>query len=270
MSESVEIDPATNRPSIKPDYFKRSLEIAKMPNAPDGLARTLIDWGEHQQNLKDTAIRSDPVVKQDFTERMFSSDHPVTEIDLMRAQINGKLSKDDFASMSHMVKTLEESPMKGPIWKDTMDAVKSELVLNIPGLQGKDIVGIGNYAKFAQAFIPQYQAAVRAGTLPPNALDVKDPESMISKAMAPFKRSQADRLRDYTTAAGGINFGGDVPEPKPAGGGRMVSGVPVPPALGGVAALQYNPSKQLWRDTASGKVYDRAGKEVVPALPEGR
>jgi len=57
---------------IHPDYFKRALDIAKMPNAPDGLARTLIDWGESQQN-KDEKIRSDPGVKQDFIDRMFDT-----------------------------------------------------------------------------------------------------------------------------------------------------------------------------------------------------
>jgi len=74
----------------------------------------------------------------------------------------------------------------------------------VPGLPGKDSVGISNYSTFMQTFVPQYLAKQRAGTLPPNALDVKDPNSMISQAMAPFKRTQAQRMQDYVGAAGGI------------------------------------------------------------------
>jgi hypothetical protein len=216
FSDNVTIDPSTNRPIIKPEFFTQALDIAKKyPDAPNSgtVAKTLLDWGEHQQNLKDSAIRSDPTVKQDFVDRMFTTDNPTSEIELMRAQVKGQLSKDDFTSMHQMVKTLQESPLKGPVWKDTMDAVKSDLIVSVPGIPGKDTVGTNNYAKFAQSFIPQYLVASRAGTLQPNALDIKDPESMISKAMAPFRRTQSQRMSDYISAAGGLTVGGGSQEP---------------------------------------------------------
>jgi hypothetical protein len=211
MADNVSIDPATGRANIKPDFFKRALDIAKMPDAPDGLSRTLIDWGQHQQTQKREAIVSDPVVTKDLDDRLFSADNPTTRIDLMKAQIAGKLSDHDFNVRSKLITELEDRPLKGPVWQSTMKAVESELVVNVPGIPGKDNTGLVNYSKFVQSFIPQYQALERAGKVPPNALDVKDPESMISKAMAPFRRSQAQRMQDYVSAAGGLRVGGEVP-----------------------------------------------------------
>lgn len=229
FTDNVSIDPATNRPIIKPDFFTNALKIVRdNPDAPNAatIAKTYLDWGEHQQNLKDTPLRSEPAVKQDFVDRMFSTDKPTTEIELMRAQINGKLSKDDFTAMHGMVKTLEEGPLKGPVWHDTMDAVKSELIVSVPGLPGKDVVGTNNYAKFAQSFIPDYLSKQRAGTLEPNALDVKDPNSMISKAMAPFKRTQGQRMNDYIAASGGLTMTGSKPAiPLPEADKRKVGDV---------------------------------------------
>lgn len=262
FSDNVTIDPTTNRPIINPKFANGTLDIAKKyPGVSSTAARTQLDWLEHQQNLKDEMVRTDPAIKQQFTDRLFSSDNPLTEVDLMRAQVKGLVSKDDFASWDRTIKTLADSPLKGPVWNDTMAAVKSELILSVPGVAGKDEAGIKNYASFAQTFIPQYLAASRAGTLPPNALDIKDPESMISKAMAPFKRTAVDRYADYTRYMGGLGLGGAVPEAgaKP----RMFGNVPVPPLLGGIAALQYNSERKQWRDQTSGKIYDAKGIEVA-------
>lgn len=258
IEKNVRIDPQTGRPSIDPKYFSDALELAKMPNAPPGLARSLIDWGEHQQNLKAETVIDDPNVKRDLTDRLFDTDRPTTRIDLMKAQVQGKLSNQSFQSMERLVTELETSPLKGPVWSTTTAAVKDALIVSVPGIPGKDTVGTTNYATFMQTFIPQYLAKSRAGTLEPNALDVKDPTSMISKAMEPFKRSPQQRMQDYVSAAGGI---GAKSESAPAApqATRMVGDVPVPKALGGIADLQFNKSTMQWRDRASGKIYDRTG-----------
>lgn len=208
IGRNVTFDPGTNRATINPNFFREALDLAKRPDATPQDITTLLNWGQHQQGLKD-GIKSNPGVKQDLVDRMFDTDNPTTELDLMRAQMKEDLSKDDFATLHHTVKLLEESPLKGPIWKDTMDAVKANLIVAIPGLPGKDTRGVGNYAKFAQLFIPQYLAAVRAGNVPANALDVNDPKSMISQAMAPFTRTQAERLRDYVAIARGLKLYGE-------------------------------------------------------------
>jgi hypothetical protein len=258
MTKNVTIDPQTSRPVIKPQFFNDALDIARMPDAPQGLARTLLGWGEHQQNLKAEPVISDPGVKKDLTDRLFDPDHPTSRVDLMKAQVAGKLSNHDFTSMERLVTELETAPLKGAVWQSTMAAVKDSLIVNVPGLAGKDSVGTSNYATFVQSFVPQYLAKERAGTLPPNALDVKDPNSMISQSMAPFKRTQAQRMSDYVNAAGGI---GAVPE-RTNQSTRMIGDVPVPAALNGIASLQYNKAKGLWRDQTSGKIYDAKGAEV--------
>lgn len=256
ITDNVKTDPQTGRPIISPQYFKDALELArKNPDAPSAAAtvRTMLDWGEHQQNLKAETVVSDPTVRQGLTDRLFDPNNPTTRIDLMKAQVAGKISNSDFTSMERLVTELETSPLKGPIWQDTVGAVKGELILSDVGLPGKDIAGESNYAKWAQTFIPDYLAKSRAGTLPPNALDVKDPTSMISQSMAPFKRSVQQRAADYLATLGGV-----APTP-----GRTVGEVPVPPALGGVAALQYNAAKRQWRDQTTGTVYDSAGQPVA-------
>lgn len=228
LSDSVTIDPTTGRPSIKPGYFEQSLDLArKYPNAPNAAttAKTMIDWGEHQQATKRELVISDPGTMKNLDDRLFSPTNPTTRIDLMRAQIAGKLSDHDFNSRERLVTELEQRPLKGPIWQDTMKAVESELVLNVPGIPGKDNVGLANYSKFIQSFVPDYLAKERSGTLPPNALDVKDPQSMISKAMAPFQRTQANRMQDYVAAAGGLKIGGEVPEKTPDGSADRSTGV---------------------------------------------
>jgi hypothetical protein len=263
VTKNVAIDPQTSRPIVKPEFFSDALEVAKMPDAPQGLARTLIDWGE-KQLVKEGKIIDDPIAKRDLTDRLFDPDHPTTRIDLMKAQTAGKISDHTFQSMERLVTELETAPLKGPVWQSTSAAVKDALIVNVPGLPGKDSVGTTNYSTFMQTFIPQYLAKERAGTAPPNALDLKDPTSMISQALAPFKRTQAQRMQDYVGAAGGI---GAKPEPavQPANQQtRMVGDVPVPIALNGVAALQFNKAKGLWRDQTSGTIYDAKGNEVKP------
>ena len=205
ITDNVTFDPQSGQPVVNPQFFKDALAIARdNPNAPNAAetARTMMSWGESQQS-KGAKPLDDPATKSDLTDRMFSADKPTTTLDLMKARSDGKISDHTFQAMHGLVQELEQAPLKGPIWQDTIGAVKGELILSNVGLPGKDITGEGNYAKWAQTFIPQYLAQSRAGTLPPNALDVKDPNSMISQSMAPFKRSVAQRAQDYLSVLGG-------------------------------------------------------------------
>lgn len=197
LTDNVDIDPTSGRPIVKPDFFKQALDIArKNPNAPSAAAtaRTMLDWGETQQNK--AAKVSDPTARSDLTDRMFDPNNPTTQLDLMKAQTAGKLSDHDFNTMNRMVTELQQTPLKGDIWKSTTTAVKARL---IDPLAINDTVGKSNYAAFMGDFIPQYIAKSRAGTLPPNALDTRDPKSMISQSMAPYKSSMQDRLRAAPT-----------------------------------------------------------------------
>jgi hypothetical protein len=256
ISDNVSIDQQTGSPIIKPKFFNDALELArKNPDAPSAGAtvRTMLDWGASLLNKENKPV-DDPTVKSDLMTRMFSADKPTTTLDLMRARADGKISDHTFEAYQGLVQELEQTPLKGPVWHDTIEGVKAELVLSNVGLPGKDITGEGNYAKWAQTFIPQYLAKSRAGTLPPNALDVKDPTSLISQSMAPFKRTVQQRAQDYLSVLSG--------EPA-AGAARKIGDVPVPAALGGVASLQYNKTTKQWRDQTSGTVYDSAGQPVT-------
>jgi hypothetical protein len=289
LSDNVSIDPQTGRPIIDPKFYSDALDIVRNnPGAPSAAAavRTMFDWGESQQNKEVKAV-DDPLVKQGLTDRLFDPTNPTTRIDLTKASAAGKLSDHSFQSMERLVTELETSPLKGPVWQATAAAAKDALIVSIPGAIGKDMKGTESYASFMQSFIPQYLAKSRAGTLEPNALDVKDPNSMISKAMAPFKRTAAQRMSDYVVSFGGL---ANVPEP-PAPATPTPSAVPKLPAdreaghvyptpqgpykwtgtgwvkpdaeaFSSGAAMQYNEATRQWRNKASGAVYDSVGRPV--------
>lgn len=258
ITDNVKVDPQNGSPVVAPKFFKDVLDLARQnPDAPSAAAtaRTMLDWGESQQNKERKPV-DDPAVRQGLTDRLFDPDKPTTRIDLMKAQTAGKLSDHSFTAMERLVTELEQAPLKGPVWQATAAAVKDSLIVSVPGIPGKDTKGTENYSSFMQSFIPQYLAKSRAGTLPPNALDVKDPNSMISQAMAPFKRTPSQRMSDYVAGAGGLGGG-------PTAAARKVGDVPVPAALGGIAALQFNPTTKQWRDQTSGIIYDSAGQPVT-------
>lgn len=216
LTETVKLDPQTGRPIVSPDFFKRALDIAKMPDAPQGLARTLLDWGEHQQNLKAETVVSDPTVKQGLTDRLFDPTNPTTRVDLLKAVVSGKLSNADFAPMEKLVDQLEKEPLKGQIWQTAAAAVKDRLVRT--DLRTGDKIGADNYAAFMQSFIPQYLAKSRSpGGVPSNALNLTDPSSMISQSLAGINSSMQDRLRASGTAPATIT---PAPEAPPMEGAR--------------------------------------------------
>lgn len=255
INDNVSVDPQTNEVTVKPKFFKDALDIARNnPDAPNAAetVRTMIGWGQAQQS-KERVIVDNPAVVTDFSNRLFDPNKPLTEMDLMRASTKGDISNQTYTKFKGMISDLEQTPLKGPVYQTTMKAAHSALVLSGVGIPGKDDKGEQNYALFVQHFIPQYLAASRAGTLPPNALDVKDPNSMISQAMEPFKRTVQQRIQDYTASLGGT----------PATPTRKVGDVSVPAALGGVASLQYNPTTKQWRDQTSGTIYDSTGQPVA-------
>lgn len=217
ITKNVKINPQDGRPIINPQYFDDALSIVKNnPGAPSAAAtfRTMYDWAESQLT-KETKPVDDPVVKQQLTDRLFDPEHPTTALDLMKAQTQGKLSDHTFQSMHRLVTELETSPLKGPVWETTLAAAKDKLILNVPGIPGRDDVGISNYSTFMQSFVPQYLAKQRAGTLEPNALDTKNPNSMISKAMEPFKRTPQQRMQDYISVMGGLGSKASAPAEPP-------------------------------------------------------
>jgi hypothetical protein len=118
-------------------------------------------------------------------------------------------------------------------------------------MTGKDPRGQAAYSAFVNDFLPKYLAAERTGNLPPNALDVKDPNSMISQSMAPYKRTTGQKLNDFMSEMG-VDPSGNVATPLTP---------PRPPALRD-RDVQYNVVTQQWRDKKSGKILSPDGSEA--------
>lgn len=131
------------------------------------------------------------------------------------------------------------------------------------GLLGeKDAVGAANYAAFIGDFVPQYLAKYRAGTLPANALNLKDPDSMISQSLGQgYQRSMVDRMKDSIARNGGIGSTQTTPSAAPAK-------ISAPPALSGIPNLRFHAETNQFSDPATGAVYDNTGKLEVPATKD--
>jgi len=201
ITDNVTFDPQTGTPIIDPKFFKEALDIARNnPNAPNAAetVRTMFSWGESQQNKAAKPV-DDPTVKSDLMTRMFSADNPTTTLDLMKARAEGRISDHTFQAYHGLVQELQQTPLKGPVWQSVTTAVKEQLIRT--DITTGDKIGADKYAGFMQDFLPQYLAKSRSGTLPPNALDLNDPKSMISQSLQPYKISMQDRLHAQPAAA---------------------------------------------------------------------
>lgn len=187
-TDSVTFD-QNGKATIKPDFFNRALDIERQfPGAATERTRAMINWGQAEQREKREVINTDPTVQKNLMDGLFSTDKPTTDTDILRAAADNKLDAHATSVLLQLHKSLEEAPLKGPIYHDTMEAVKGTL--------GTDPKGHEAYGKFVQQFIPEYLRQMKAGTVPPNALDTRDPNSLISQAMAPYKRDAKTMLID--------------------------------------------------------------------------
>lgn len=190
FSDNVTFDPATNRAIIKPEFFRNTLDIVrKYPEAAQ-TGKTYLDWGEAQQ--KEQKAATDPATISDLNGRMFSGNNQTTRIDILKAEAAGKLSREDGTILGELVATRDAQPIKDPMFKISMDGARQIVEQKVGGtsLPGST----EKYVGFMQNFMSQYMKMSREGTLPPNALDLNDPESLISKTLAPYKPSMGDAV----------------------------------------------------------------------------
>jgi len=258
MSDNVSVDAATGRVTMKPGYFKDALDLVRRnPDAPNAAstAQALINWGQHQQSARRETVASDPAIKTDLYTRMFSADNPTTDVDIFKAETQDKLDRYDAQNLLNLRKAVEDKPLTGPVWRDTIESVK--------GILGIDPNGHEAFGKFVSAFIPEYQRMARAGTLPPNALDLRDPNSMISQVMAPYRREPQqmfiDRISHGLIAPGEL---GNVPQ-----GAPPVKGAPQlrPIKPDDIKMLRSNPSMRVDFDRKFGP--GQAEKILGPGGP---
>ena len=110
---------------------------------------------------------------------LFDPVHPTQVSDVLRAQKD--LSDASVKRLTASVNMLNKEAESDPVFKDTMAGAR-QLVEGTTAFEKQH--NAGKYAAFAQDFLPKYFALKRAGTLPDGALNMQDPNSMISKAIA--------------------------------------------------------------------------------------
>jgi hypothetical protein len=220
ITDNVQVDPQTNQTTIKPQFFKDALDIARRnPDAPNAAetVRTMLNWGEAQQNKENKAI-TDPTVASAIDARMFTADDPVSKMDILKAEASGKLSRSDAEIRTKIIDQRDRMPAD-PQFKLAMDGAK-ELIEG--RTVGEKSLQSGKYAAFVQQFLGDYQRQKATGALPPNALSLRDPNSLLSKTMEAYKSPLAAAI----SGNGGVSA---TPTPAP-------SSVP-PPAT----ASKYSP-----------------------------
>lgn len=259
FAKSVAADPNNpGRVMVAPDFMQKALDIARRnPDAPSAAAtaRTYIDWAEHQQNLKDEAPRTDQTVKADLMSRMFDPDKPTTKIDILRAEANGKLNTHDGSILRELAGQMETSPIRGPLYQTAIEGAKERV--------GFSVLADGHerFANAIQSFMPEYMKAMRDGTLKPNALDLRDDTSLIRQSIARFEPSAKEKMEGHMLKSLGVsNLGGL----NLTGQGEKVTGIKVEdaPPFNPPRTWQYSASRDQYRDPATNKIYNRAGREV--------
>jgi hypothetical protein len=188
-SRNVKIDPTTGHVAIDPQFVRDMVDLpTKNSNAPEAAqtAKTYIDWTESQQ--KPPAVHDDPMAAglllNVVSNPAASADD--AKIAILKAEIAKQITPQTGAQMRALSTDMRQ--LNDPLLSRDLEAAKSIVEPKYGGVSSNP----GGYAKFYYDFIHnQYMPAKVAGTLPPNALDINDPKSMISQAL--------------TKATGGIN-----------------------------------------------------------------
>ena len=191
ITDNVTFDPQTGHPIVDPKFFSQALDIArKNPNATNAAdtVRTMFSWGESQQSKSDHM--TDPATVSALDSRMWVSENPTTKLDVMKAEGEHKLSSSDAKIRMGLIDQRDKMPTD-PQYKFAMDGAKELIDGRTPG---EKMMQSGKYAAFMQDFLQQYQQQKAAGTLPPDALSLRNPNSLISKTMESYKSPLANAI----------------------------------------------------------------------------
>jgi hypothetical protein len=179
-----------------PQDFIDLRNLATHPGASFEPGRIMETYKFLEQRAKGENDVTDPQIYKSLSDGVIDGSTDVMA--LIKARNDGKLSDKAFSTLVNSVKLLKEAPLQGNAFKNAMAAAKTELEMPIMGgATGRDPKGAMAYSDFANHFLTDYQTAYRRGTLQPNALDFGDPNSMISKALQPYKRTTAQKLNDW-------------------------------------------------------------------------
>ncbi|WP_156179939.1 hypothetical protein [Bradyrhizobium sp. LTSPM299] len=132
---------------------------------------------------------TDPATRNRLLDGMLSADKPTKMQDILQAQIDNKLSNKDATILKEMIGSGRGSTLSDPVFTGVMGAAKQQIEQSLEGAE--------NYGKFFYGFVRDYQKQAVAGTLQPNALDLRDEKSLISQYVKQYQPSNADKIRYY-------------------------------------------------------------------------
>lgn len=113
FNDNVTFDPASGKVRINPQFFQDAIDLVHKHGDADNAAttgKTLIDWGENEQKDASSAVVSDPAVRADLMGRMGDKDKPTSEIEILRARADNRLSRQDTSDMLALQKALTDRP----------------------------------------------------------------------------------------------------------------------------------------------------------------
>lgn len=188
-TDNVRFD-SNGRPAIQPGFLNGIMDIEKRyPGAATERAKSMINWAQAQQRERKENIVTDPAEHARLYDGLFNPDKPTTDVDILDAAARNKLSQHDTSTLLHLSHALQDQMPKDAVFRAKMDAVKEHVGLSImPD-------GHNRYASFVESFLPEYLRQKRAGTLPPDALNMNDPKSLIRKWADQFAPDAKERLK---------------------------------------------------------------------------
>jgi len=191
LAKSTKIDPATGQTSLAPDYLTNSLKILQDHPTPAAAEqyKAALDYSKKILAEEDK-IPSNKQVLAGLNARAFDPQNPTTELDVLRAvnsnKPEGHISHQDAQPLLAMVGKIQEQGMRGPNFTTAMAAAQEKLGVNVmPD-------GHTRFSNFTNDFVNAYQSEIRAGKNPVDLLNTKDPNSLISKALAPYAPTSQD------------------------------------------------------------------------------
>jgi hypothetical protein len=192
---------AGGRPMLPADYWDKVKELGTMPGASlePGRLRTMIENGEAlTARLGKGEPNTDPAIYDHLMKGFFDPMRPTTMTDII--QNEDHLGDHAMHRLTETYNLLKNEDLNDPVFKQTMAGAKEMIEQKVGGVN----LAAGKYAAFVQTFLPQYMAQKRAGTLPPNALDMNDPKSLISQSMQQYLGPLSKSLNNQVKANGGV------------------------------------------------------------------
>lgn len=205
FDKNVTVDP-DGTTHIGPDFFKTVSKIpGQFQDAPGAAekAKTYINWGQAQLKQQETGkkIADDPYVVHGLRDLIRESDKPASELEMAVRQGEGneKVSTKTGNLLIQQIKS--QNQISDPMFKQVVKIADGQIAPKAvdPDQQNRATA-------FQIAFTNEYLRQQRAGTLQPNALDMNDPDSLVSKMMGSYMQP----------IAGAVQANGGVGAPAPA------------------------------------------------------